>query len=60
MKLVLEIDEFFDVVKSNDLLWFFEEFLVQVESDWIKKFVVKDDEIKDLQVRIIYLEERNF
>lgn len=59
-KLVFEIDVFFDVVKSNYMFQVVEDFLVYVEKEWVKKFFVKDDEVKYLQVKILYLEERVF
>jgi chromosome segregation ATPase len=59
MKLVSEVDELLDAAKNNDATRASEDSLAQVESVWTKKLAAKDDEIKDLQAKIMHLEEKS-
>lgn len=59
LKLVSEIDDLLVAAKGSDASRPSEESLALVESEWTKKLVAKDCEIKDLQARIMNLEERN-
>lgn len=59
LKLVSEIDELLDAAQNNDSTRPSGDFLAQVESDWTKKLSTKDDEIKELQAKIMHLEERS-